>query len=216
MNNKNTNIDKKKINILKKSGVIFSLLGIFNVLILAMFLTGCDIIKKNNLKAKNNVTQEKEISAEKMWNERVRFLCETDCKDFDNPQNLKKEYILEVCQYYKILSSSNIEYDEKLRKYIISEIEIKEIVKELLGIDDFKFDDKDYYDENKGIYFFDDYMGFFDDEEYEDMDLKKIDDERMDFMITVIDGKTKNKRVEHYILKKREGEKYYIASKKTD
>ena len=46
------------------------------------------------------------------------------------------------------------------------------------------------------------------------MKIKKLI--RLQFKITVIDGKTKQKKIEHYILKKNEDNDFYVASKETE
>lgn len=188
----------------------------FTLIVFIFTLSACKIQNKTDLNQKTDQLEDN-LDAKKLWDKCIRFFCETDCDDFDNPLNLDKQQILEICQYYKILSSSNLEYDEELDKYIISEIEVSEIVRDLLGIENFKLTDNNFYDNDKGIYFFDEYIGFFDDEDYEDMSIIKLDDKRIEFIITVIDGKTKNKKEEHYILKKNENKQsdYYIVSKET-
>ena len=119
-------------------------------------------------------------------------------------------------QYYKILSNSNIEYDEEIKKYIISEIEIQDIVNNLFGIENFKFENKKYYNQENGLYEFDDYFTFFDDKEYDDKEINKLDDQRLEFKLTVKDSETNIKHTERYILKKDDNNKYYIASKESE
>lgn len=196
---------------IKKKNIWLVLIG--SLLILSSF-TSCE--SKISIGKMHPNKLDNELNTEKIWNEKVRFLCETDCKDFDNPSKLKKDYILEVCQYYKILSDSNIEYNDDIKKYIISEIEVKDIVKNLFGIDDFSYKDKNIYNPESGIYMFDDYIGFFDDEQYENEKLNRLDDQRMEFTVTVQNGATGLKHNETYILKKDEKKNnYYIATKKS-
>lgn len=186
---------------------------LIGIIILNIF-TGCNNKPDINKITMNNESQQ--YNVEKFWNEKIRFLCETGCKDFDNPTNLKKDYILDICQYYKILSNSNIEYDEEIKKYIISEIEIQDIVNNLFGIENFKFENKKYYNQENGLYEFDDYFTFFDDKEYDDKEINKLDDQRLEFKLTVKDSETNIKHTERYILKKDDNNKYYIASKESE
>ena len=186
---------------------------LIGIIILNIF-TGCNNKPDINKITMNNESQQ--YNVEKFWNEKIRFLCETGCKDFDNPTNLKKDYILDICQYYKILSNSNIEYDEEIKKYIISEIEIQDIVNNLFGIENFKFENKKYYNQENGLYEFDDYFTFFDDKEYDDKEINKLDDQRLEFKLTVKDSETNIKHIERYILKKDDNNKYYIASKESE
>ncbi len=157
--------------------------------------------------------QSENLNVEKIWNEKIRFLCETNCDDFDNPNNLKKDYILEVCKYYKMLSDTNIEYNGKIQKYIISEIEVKDIVNKLLGIDNFKFDDETVYDKAEGRYIFSEYESFFDDKIYENKTINKLDDERLEFKLNVSKNSLNNEHIEKYILKKNSTGDYYITAK---
>ncbi|MBP0979138.1 MAG: hypothetical protein J6C55_00610 [Oscillospiraceae bacterium] len=191
---------------------LLAFLGIILSLFLSLF-TSC--FKKTeikiNLKNQDNFYLDPEI----IWDQKIRFLSETDSIDFSNPLNLSKKYILKVCQYYKILSSSNIDYDNKINKYIISEIELKEIVKNLFGIENFKFEDEKFFDKKNGFYFFDEYISFFDDKTYEKKEVSVLDDQRLKFKVVVTDNKTKLKHDEYYILKKDNKNNYYIASKES-
>lgn len=177
-----------------------------SVLMLNIFTACCNKPKLNKIQV-NKVTSD--LNTEEIWNEKVRFLCETDCKDFDNPSELKKDYILKVCQYYKTLSDANIEYNDDIKKYIISEIEVKDIVRNLFGIDNFTYEDNDVYNEKLGIYMFDDYVGFFDDGTYKNKQVNKLDDQRIEFTVTVQNSTTGLKHNEKYILKKGENQSYY-------
>ena len=212
-------INKESSKTKNKFCVLLVLIFVFNI------FTGCS----SNTAYKNSTKQKQElISADQIWDQKIKYLCKTDCKDFDNFGNLKKEYVLKVCQYYKTLSSTNIEYNESLKKYIIPSREVSEIVFDLFGTTDFKCDDEDCYDSKNGVYFFDDYLSCFDDEEYEYDQVIKLDDERLEFHVVVTDGQTGVKKKEKYILKKNKTEiedsknnknikdSYYVVSKQTE
>ncbi len=185
---------------------------VFSILVLFVF-TSCN--GENSLHRERKLKKQEVVTADEIWEGKIRYLCQTDCKDFDNPHNLKKEYLLKVCQYYKTLSDSNIEYDESIKKYIISSREVSEIVYHLFGIYDFRYESEDCYDKDNGFYFFDDYIGFFDDEKYEYQELVKLDDERFEFNLSTTDGQNGSTKKEKYILKKDENNNYYVASKET-
>ena len=186
---------------------------IFSVFLIMSSFSAC---KKRDVDNTILKQEENSYDVEQFWQKKIRYFCELDVPDFENPENLKPANMLEVCEYYKILSESNIEYNKDIKKYVISAIEVKEIIKQLLGIEDFKYDDDKYYDSENGLYVFENYIGFFDDETYENKEINQIDDQRLEFKITVIDGKTNQKRIERYVLKKDEDNDFYVASKETE
>lgn len=199
----------KNLKYLNKKNIFF----VFFSFVLFCFIFGCSKSSETELSLKTRTKTN--LDSENIWEQKIRFLSETNSPNFSNTQNLKPKYILEVCQYYKVLSDSNIEYDNKIKKYIISEIEVKEIIKNLLGIEEFKFEDKDFYDKQNGLYFFDDYISFFDNKTYENKEIIVLDDQRIKFKLNVINNKTNLKYCESYILKKDDKNNYYIVSKET-
>jgi len=184
---------------------------IIYILIFIFLLCGCNNqhINSTNVESDNKES----LKSSDLWDKKVRFLAETYCKQFENPEQLNKEYLLKVCQYYKTLSISNLEYNEELKKYIITIDEVKDIVKNLFGIYDFEYTDSKYYDKYNGLYLFDDYPSLINDNVYTDFDITKIDDTRMQFTVAIKDTTTGVENTQVYILKKDNNTNdYFITS----
>lgn len=164
-----------------------------------------------NSEEKGALLNNDEVS--QIWESKIRFLSETDVPDFDNPNNLKDEYILKLCQYYQTLSDSGLEYDNDLEVYVISNYNVADIAHNILGILDFRATDSKYFNQETMMYEFKEYPDFgYIDREYK-MQLDPIDDERQKFIVYITDnGNSGKKYQETYILKKNDKGTYAVVS----
>ena len=167
-----------------------------------LFLTSCSTKKQTSwpdvkIKEKPYYNTEQyqpnNWEADTLWSQKIKMLSDTKIPSFDNLQELKKEYVLNLARYLQSMSPEGFLYDDKKQKYVISEADVQYFAKDLLGIEAFSYKESDEYNEKDAIYECTEYPSYgFVNRAYENKKIEKLSNSIWQFSVDVKENNENN------------------------